>query len=134
MHDEDEEKQHEQPPHTSTHQEPEPQQFQHWPPGMPSYPEFYVQFQLMQISQEQQRVNIEQLRTNQDQLRANQEAMWVNQDFMRKEVHAGFSYIFGGLQDAYPNYFGEPPQFPFGNPGDYGGAGTSGTGGDASDE
>ncbi|XP_035845810.1 uncharacterized protein LOC118492125 [Helianthus annuus] len=85
MHDEDKEE-HQQPPHTPPHQEPEPQQFQHWPPGIPSYPEFYGQFQQMQISQEQQCVNIEQLRANQEQqLRANQEAMRANQDFMRQE-------------------------------------------------
>ncbi|MFS7938023.1 hypothetical protein Hanom_Chr05g00434641 [Helianthus anomalus] len=63
----------------------------------------------MQISQEQQRVNIEQVRVNQEQLRANQDAMRANQDFMRQEVHAGFLYIFGGLHNAFPNYFGEPP-------------------------
>ena len=88
----------------------------------------------MQINHEQQRASLEQLRVNQDQLRANQEAMPVNQEFMRQEVHAGFPYIFGGLQNAYPNHFGPPPQFPFGNPGDYGGAGPSGTGGGADDE
>ncbi|MFS7979327.1 hypothetical protein Hanom_Chr10g00926011 [Helianthus anomalus] len=60
--------------------------------------------------------------------------MKANQDFMRQEVHAGFSYIFGGLQNAYPNYFGVPPQFPFGNPGDYSGAGPSDIGGDTGDQ
>ncbi|MFS7917162.1 hypothetical protein Hanom_Chr03g00185831 [Helianthus anomalus] len=88
----------------------------------------------MQISQEQQRINIEQIRANQDQLRANQEAIRANQEFMRQEVHVGCSYIFGGLQNAYPNYFGEPPQLPFGNPGDHGGAGPSGIGGGADNE
>ncbi|MFS7930738.1 hypothetical protein Hanom_Chr04g00347811 [Helianthus anomalus] len=79
-------------------------------------------------------INQEQLRVNQEQLRANQEQMRANQDFRRQEVHVGFSYIFGGLQNAYPNYFGEPPQFPFGNPNDHRRAGTSGTGGGADDE
>ncbi|MFS7928150.1 hypothetical protein Hanom_Chr04g00317441 [Helianthus anomalus] len=77
--------------------------------------------------QEQQRIDIQQLQVGQDQIRA-------NQDFMHKEVQAGFSYLFGGLHNAFPNYFGKPPQFSYGNPPGYGGAGPSSTGGDAGDD
>ncbi|MFS7978990.1 hypothetical protein Hanom_Chr10g00922061 [Helianthus anomalus] len=64
------------------------------------------------------------MQVTQDTMRVTQDTMRATQDNMREEMYAGFSYIFGGLQNAYPNYFEEPPQFPFGNPGNYG-AGSS---------
>ncbi|MFS8007942.1 hypothetical protein Hanom_Chr14g01266921 [Helianthus anomalus] len=66
------------------------------------------------------------MHVTQDTMRATQETMWATQDTMREEMYAGFSYIFRGLQSIYPSHFGEPPQFSFGNRGNYG-AGSSGT-------
>ena len=67
--------------------------------------------------------------------------MEVRQSTYQEEVYAGFRYIFGGLQHAYPSYIAEPPVFPFPSP--YGGpsggsthdgAGTSGTRHDDADQ
>ncbi|MFS7889312.1 hypothetical protein Hanom_Chr00s000003g01605451 [Helianthus anomalus] len=91
-----------------------------------SYPELYQQFQHMQISQDAIRADQEAMRATQDAMRADQLAMRVSQHTMREEMYAGFSYIFGGLQSAYPSHFGNPPQFSFGDTGNYG-AGASGT-------
>ncbi|MFS7974825.1 hypothetical protein Hanom_Chr10g00873291 [Helianthus anomalus] len=88
----------------------------------------------MQVSQEHQRTSLEQLYASQEQLRVGQDQIRANQDFMCQEVQVGFSYLFGGLHNAFPDYFQQPPQFPFGNPPGYGGASPSKTGGDAGDD
>ena len=102
------------PPHEPQHHEYH--QHQDWP-------EFYQQFQQMRVTQEQHGTYIDQIRTSQDQIRASQDQLRATQDQLRQSqeslyqgVSAGFSYLFGEMHHAYPDYFQHPPQFPPWNP------------------
>ena len=90
-----------------------PPGFQHGHGSIPSYPEFYQEFQ---------------------QLRIRQEQMDVRQQTYQQEVYAGFMYVFYGFRQVFPQYTAEPTTFPFPSPygghdggSTFGGAGPSGT-------
>ncbi|MFS7949268.1 putative nucleotidyltransferase, Ribonuclease H [Helianthus anomalus] len=95
----------------------------------------------MRVTQEQHGTYIDQIRTSKDQIRASQEQLRSTQDQLRHSqeglyqgVSAGFSYLFGEMRQAYPDYFQHLPQFPPWNPPGYGGAGPSYTREDDGDD
>ncbi|KAJ0624049.1 hypothetical protein HanIR_Chr01g0038991 [Helianthus annuus] len=123
-------------PHTPPHQPQHHEFYQHQ-----DWPEFYQQLQQMRVTQEQHGTYIDQIRTSQDQIRVSQDQLRTSQDQLRQSqeslyqgVSAGFSYLFGEMRHAYPNYFQNPPEFPPWNPPGYGGAGPSFTRHDDDDD
>ncbi|XP_021991386.1 50 kDa gamma-zein-like [Helianthus annuus] len=120
------------PPHSPQHHAFH--QHQEWP-------EFYQQFQQMRMTQEQHGTYIDQIRSSQDEIRASQDQLQATQDQLRQSqgtlyqgLSAGFSYLFGEMHLAYPDYFQHPPQFPPWNPPSYGDAGPSFTRDDDGDD
>ncbi|MFS8033725.1 hypothetical protein Hanom_Chr17g01572961 [Helianthus anomalus] len=66
----------------------------------------------MQVNQEQHGIHIEQITASQEHIRASQDLIRANHDSLYQGVQVGFSYLFGEMHNAFPNYFGEPSQFP----------------------
>src|ERR1043165_4421688 len=94
---------HDIPHHSPQHFQPQDQQ---WPPGIPTYPEFYQRFQAMEL-------NMHNIGANQVEIRQDQQYMRSTMDRVQQDVRHSFEYLFAGLEQVHPGYFSNPPSFPY---------------------